>query len=43
LLEDTIVRSRITREAAHRFYLREGYTIEKTSLVFSKQLKPRTS
>jgi GNAT superfamily N-acetyltransferase len=38
-----IVRSRITREAAHRFYLREGYTIEKTSLVFSKQLKPRTS
>ncbi|HTU45106.1 MAG TPA: GNAT family N-acetyltransferase [Bryobacteraceae bacterium] len=34
-----IVRSRITREAAHRFYLREGYTMTKTSAVFSKALK----
>jgi len=34
-----IVRSRITREAAHRFYLREGYTMTKTSAVFCKQLK----
>lgn len=34
-----IVRSRTTREAAHRFYLREGYSMIKTSLVFSKQLK----
>lgn len=33
-----VVRSRITREAAHRFYLREGYSIMKTSAVFSKQL-----
>lgn len=36
-----IVRSRITREAAHRFYLREGYTLLKTSAVFSKQLTAR--
>jgi GNAT superfamily N-acetyltransferase len=34
-----IVRSRMTREAAHRFYLREGYTMTKTSAVFGKQLK----
>jgi len=34
-----VVRSRITREAAHRFYLREGYTMTKTSAVFSKTLK----
>ncbi len=34
-----IVRSRITREAAHRFYLREGYSMTKTSAVFSKELK----
>ncbi|HEX4230085.1 MAG TPA: GNAT family N-acetyltransferase [Bryobacteraceae bacterium] len=34
-----VVRSRITREAAHRFYFREGYSITKTSAVFSKQLK----
>jgi GNAT superfamily N-acetyltransferase len=34
-----IVRSRTTREAAHRFYLREGYTMTKTSAVFSKQMK----
>lgn len=33
-----VVRSRTTREAAHRFYLREGYSIRKTSAVFSKQL-----
>jgi len=33
-----VVRSRVTREDAHRFYLREGYTITKTSAVFSKQL-----
>lgn len=34
-----IVRSRITREAAHRFYRREGYSVLKTSLVFSKTLR----
>jgi GNAT superfamily N-acetyltransferase len=33
-----IVRSNITREAAHRFYLREGYKQTKTSAVFSKTL-----
>ena len=34
-----VVRSRITREPAHRFYLREGYSHTKTSAVFSKKLK----
>jgi GNAT superfamily N-acetyltransferase len=34
-----VVRSRISREAAHRFYLREGYSMIKTSAVFSKQLE----
>lgn len=33
-----VVRSRITREPAHRFYLREGYSRTKTSAVFSKEL-----
>ena len=33
------VRSQIAREAAHRFYLREGYARTKTSAVFSKTLK----
>jgi GNAT superfamily N-acetyltransferase len=33
-----IVRSQIAREAAHRFYLREGYSRTKTSAVFSKEL-----
>jgi GNAT superfamily N-acetyltransferase len=33
-----IVRSQIAREAAHRFYLREGYERTKTSAVFSKTL-----
>jgi GNAT superfamily N-acetyltransferase len=30
------VTSRSTREAAHRFYLRDGYRLAKTSLVFEK-------
>jgi predicted N-acetyltransferase YhbS len=36
----TVVRvtSRSTREDAHRFYLREGYTLTKTSAVFEKVL-----
>jgi|SRR6185437_3044764 len=34
-----VVRSRIAREAAHRFYLREGYERTKTSAVFSKALE----
>lgn len=33
-----LVRSRITRDDAHRFYLREGYERTKTSAVFSKEL-----
>lgn len=32
-----LVRSQITREAAHRFYLRQGYSHTKTSAVFTKQ------
>lgn len=35
-----IVRSRITRERAHRFYLRGGYEQTKTSAVFTKNLLP---
>jgi GNAT superfamily N-acetyltransferase len=37
-LKSIVVRSRATREAAHRFYLREGYTQTKTSAVFTKSL-----
>ena len=33
-----LVRSRMVREDAHRFYLREGYTRTKTSAVFTKEL-----
>jgi GNAT superfamily N-acetyltransferase len=32
------VSSRVTREGAHRFYLREGYGLSKTSHVFAKPL-----
>jgi hypothetical protein len=32
------VRSQIIREDAHRFYLREGYSKVKTSVVFEKPL-----
>ena len=35
-----VVRSQIMREAAHRFYLREGYARTKTSAVFAKVLAP---
>lgn len=31
------VTSRSTREGAHRFYLRDGYELVKTSLVFQKE------
>jgi GNAT superfamily N-acetyltransferase len=34
-----IVRSRVSREAAHRFYERERYSRIKTSAVFSKDLE----
>ena len=33
-----MVRSRISRERAHQFYLREGYQRTKTSAVFAKEL-----
>ena len=33
-----VVRSRIARERAHRFYEREGYALLKTSHVFEKRL-----
>jgi GNAT superfamily N-acetyltransferase len=33
-----LVRSRIAREGAHRFYRREGYELVKTSHVFEKRL-----
>jgi len=34
------VTSRSTREAAHRFYLRDGYEQTKISMVFEKRLTP---
>lgn len=34
------VTSRSTREAAHRFYLRDGYRQAKISVVFEKRLTP---
>lgn len=39
-LKDMLVRSRVSREDAHRFYLREGYARTKTSAVFTKHLAP---
>lgn len=37
-ISQILVRSQIKREAAHRFYLREGYAQTKTSAVFQKKL-----
>jgi GNAT superfamily N-acetyltransferase len=37
-VSNMLVRSRISREAAHRFYEREGYARTKTSAVFTKEL-----
>ena len=37
-ISNMLVRSRVTREAAHRFYLRAGYAQTKTSAVFTKYL-----
>lgn len=37
-LTSVLVRSRDSRERAHRFYLREGYERTKTSAVFTKRL-----
>lgn len=42
-IEKMLVRSQIKREAAHRFYLREGYEQTKTSAVFTKTLRSGTS
>lgn len=39
-LNEMLVRSRSTRDDAHRFYLREGYARTKTSAVFTKYLAP---
>ena len=38
-LTSVVVRSQIMREAAHRFYLREGYERTKTSAVFAKAIE----
>ena len=38
-LKAVVVRSQIAREAAHRFYLREGYERTKTSAVFTRILR----
>lgn len=37
-LATLLVRSNVIREAAHRFYLREGFSRLKTSAVFTKTL-----
>jgi GNAT superfamily N-acetyltransferase len=37
-VERMVVRSRIAREGAHRFYVREGYALVKTSHLFEKVL-----
>jgi hypothetical protein len=37
-LQRALVRSQVSREPAHRFYLREGYAHVKTSAVFEKRL-----
>jgi len=40
---DTVrVTSRSTRLDAHRFYLRDGYRLDKTSLVFEKKSSEKT-
>lgn len=31
--------TRVTRQRAHRFYEREGYTVQKTSYIFEKSLR----
>ena len=37
-LGQMVVRSRVARERAHRFYERKGFRLEKTSRVFVKEL-----
>lgn len=39
-LREMRVRSRETRERAHRFYLRAGYEVWKRQVVFRKALRP---
>lgn len=41
-LKTVLVRSRQTREAAHRFYLLEGFVQTKTSFVFTKTMPSAT-
>ena len=36
--ERLMVATRVTRERAHRFYLREGFSLDKTSHIFEKPL-----
>jgi GNAT superfamily N-acetyltransferase len=38
-VERMIVASRVTRERAHRFYEREGYSLLKRSFIFEKRLR----
>jgi GNAT superfamily N-acetyltransferase len=38
-VENVVVRSRVQREAAHRFYRREGYTDLKQQIVFEKKIR----
>jgi GNAT superfamily N-acetyltransferase len=40
-LQRALVRSQVSREPAHRFYLRAGYARVKTSAVFEKILASR--
>lgn len=42
-VETVRVTSRSTRADAHRFYLRDGYTLSKTSLVFEKNKAPESN
>lgn len=39
-VKSMLVRSQVAREAAHAFYLREGYARTKTSAVFTRPLAP---
>ena len=38
-----IVATRVTRERAHRFYLREGFSLDKTSHIFERAIAGRLS
>jgi hypothetical protein len=36
------VATRVTRERAHRFYLREGFALDKTSHIFERPITEAT-